>query len=86
MHSQNPWPQSRVPGLHSIEHILPSQFGASEAGTHSDEWQQLAGTQPESEEHSASSGILAHPLTKTIAKTKNNRYSLILNNNSIIFK
>jgi len=78
IHSQNPWPQSSVPGLHSIEHIMPSQVGASEAGTQLSEWQQLAGTQSESEEHSASPGTLAHPLIKTIAKTKNNRYFLIL--------
>jgi len=57
---------------------MPSQFGASPAGTHSAAWQHVAGTQSESEEHSASPGTLAHPLIKTIAKTKNNRYFLIL--------
>ncbi len=53
---------------------MPSQFGASSAGTQLSGW------------HSASSGTLVHPLTKTIAKTKNKRYFLILNNNHIIFK
>jgi len=86
MHLQSPWPQSRVPGLHSIVHIMLSQFGASPAGTQLSGWQQLAGTHSESLEHSASSGTLEQPLTKTIAKTKNERYFLILNNKNIIFK
>jgi len=69
MHLQEPWPQSRVAGLHSIVHIMPSQFGASPAGTHSAAWQHVAGTQSESEEHSASSCML-QPLTKTITNIK----------------
>jgi len=62
--------------MHSIVHIMPSQLGASEAGTQLSEWQHAAGTHSESLEHSASSG--AQPLTKNIAKTKNNKYFLIL--------
>jgi len=86
MHLQSPWPQSIVSGLHSMVHIIPSQFGASPAGTQLSGWQQLAGTQSESLEHSISAGTPEHPLTKTIIKTKNKRYFLILNNNNIIFK
>jgi len=48
---------------------MPLQFGASPAGTHSAAWQQLAGTQSDSLEHSVSSCML-QPLTKTITNIK----------------
>jgi len=50
-HTHEPWPQSKVSGLHSAVHDMPEQFIATSFAAHWVAWQQASGMQSESFEH-----------------------------------